>query len=164
MAVRGGLARALKADHEDRNRGGGFKVDAFAGGTQHLDQMVVDDLDDHLTGRDRPQDFLPDRLFLDAGDELLDHGQGHVRLKQGDTHLAQGGADVFLAQRATPCQAIEDVAQPSGQPFKHASLDQGSKIRTTPFPCAAMRPNENAPVRETRGPAGTLRRIDCSWD
>ena len=49
----GGLAGALQADHQDR-RGG--RVDAQVAGlalaAQHVDQRVVDDLDDLLAGRD----------------------------------------------------------------------------------------------------------------
>ena len=33
--------------------GGGIEVDRLGLGAQHRDQLVVDDLDDHLAGRDR---------------------------------------------------------------------------------------------------------------
>src|SRR3712207_7234432 len=39
--------------------------------------------------------------------------RSHVGLKQGDAHLPQGGADIFLAQGAAFTQAVENIAQPS---------------------------------------------------
>ncbi len=81
------------------------------GGTQHLDQGIVDDLDDHLARRDGSQDVLADGLFLDAVDEVLDHGQGDVGLQQGDADFAQRCLDVGFLQGAASFQAVENAGQ-----------------------------------------------------
>ena len=64
----GGLAGALQADHQDRR---GRRVDAEVAGlalaAQHVDERVVDDLDDLLAGGDRLGDRLARGL---VGDRL----------------------------------------------------------------------------------------------
>ncbi len=59
------LTRALQADHQDRHRRQRGNVERLAVGAEHLDQLVVHDLDDHLARRDRLDDLLADGLFLD---------------------------------------------------------------------------------------------------
>ena len=103
----GGLARALQADHQHRHRRGGLEVERSRVLAQHLDQRVVDDLDDHLARRHRLDDLAADRLFLDVLDERADHLEGHVGLDQRAAHLAHGGIDVSLRKRAAPGQLVE---------------------------------------------------------
>ena len=138
----GGLARALQADHQNGHRRRGVQVQDLGrptvaalfsiGGVgvlglgpqasgQHLDQGVMDDLDDHLPGGDGLDDLLPDRAVLDGGDELLDHRQGDVGLQQGDTHLAHGLVDVVLRDAALAAQLLQHIAEATGQPIEHAS-------------------------------------------
>ena len=57
-----GLARALQADHQDDDRRDGVEVEVGDRAAQHLDQVIVDDLDDHLARRDRADDVGADRL------------------------------------------------------------------------------------------------------
>ena len=59
------LARALEADQQDDVRRVGGGVDPGRAAAEHLDQLVVDDLDD-LLGRVEPlQDVRAERLLLD---------------------------------------------------------------------------------------------------
>ena len=82
------LARALQADHHDHRRRGDGEVEPGLLGAEHLDQSVVDDLDDLLARRDRAQHLLADRLLGGAVDELADDRQRDVGLEQSDADLA----------------------------------------------------------------------------
>jgi hypothetical protein len=69
----GGLARALQADHQDDDRWDGIEVEVGDTAAQHLDQVIVHDLDHHLARRDRADDVGADRLGPHIVDELADH-------------------------------------------------------------------------------------------
>ena len=86
---------------------------------EHLDEMVVHDLDDHLPRRHRAQHLLADRLLAHRVDEIAHHRQRDVGLEQRDADLAQRGADIVLAQRAAPAQPVEDVVQAIAEAVEH---------------------------------------------
>jgi hypothetical protein len=70
-------------------------------GAQHLDQLVVDDLDDHLAGRDRLQvTSAPTAFRAPCIGEGAHDFERHVRLEQRTAHLAQRRGDIGLGQRA----------------------------------------------------------------
>ena len=108
---RRGFARALQAQHQDRHRRRGAQIEFDGGRAQHFDELVVDDLDDHLARRDRAHDLLADRFELHAGDEVFDHLQGDVGLQQGHAHFAQCGIDIGFGERTAPAQLVEDRPQ-----------------------------------------------------
>ncbi len=120
MAAEVGLARTLQPDHHDRHRRHGGQVERRFVGAEHGDQLVMDDLDDHLAGRDRADHLLADRLLAHLGDEILDHRQGDVGLEQRHAHFAHGLGHVGLAQRAAAGQPVENPGQFRAQTFKHA--------------------------------------------
>ncbi len=109
----GGLARALQADHHDHHRWLGIEVErsGFVA-AEHLDQFVIDDLDDLLAGGDRAQHILADRLFGDRIDEATHHRQRGIGLEQRDPHLAHRVANILFGQRATALELVEDGAEP----------------------------------------------------
>ena len=129
-----GLARALQAHHQDRCR---RVVDAQrirrALALQDLDQLVMDDLDHLLAGGDR---FRHRRARGLGGHRLYKvarHRQRDVGLKQGHAHLAHGGGDVILAQRALFGQPVEDAAQAVGKVLEHGGPPCRSKTRMPPW-------------------------------
>jgi hypothetical protein len=65
------------------------------------DQLVMDDLDDLLAGRDRFGDRLAGGLLLHRLDELARDGQRDVGLQQRHAHLAQRGAT--SSSDSAPC-------------------------------------------------------------
>ena len=136
----GGLARTLQTDHENRYRRVGGQVDGHTGAAQHLDQMVVDDLDDHLAGRDAFQHVLAHGLIAHGSQEILDHRQGDVGFEQRHAHFAQRRIHVALAQGAAPRQLVEHRAKARGQVLEHR-----------PTPNSTNAQNAVTPVRETRG-------------
>ncbi len=84
-------------------------VDAL--GAEHLDQLVMDDLDDHLAGLDRLQDLGADGLVAHVVGEGADDFERHVGLEQRTAHLAQRRRDIGFRQRATAGQAVQDGAK-----------------------------------------------------
>ena len=63
------LNRRPGGRHHDGDGRGGVEIDRLGMVAQGLDQHVVDDLDDHLAGRDRLDDIGADRLNLHLVDE-----------------------------------------------------------------------------------------------
>ena len=78
---------------------------------QHLDQFVVDDLDDLLARRDRAQHRLADGPLGYRIDEAARDRQGDVGFEQRDAHLAHGVTNVLLVERTTPTQLVEYAAE-----------------------------------------------------
>src|SRR6185295_6007569 len=114
-----GLARALQAHHQDHDGRDGVEVEVGDGAAQHLDQVIVDDLDDHLARRDRADDVGADRLGADPVDELADDRQGHVGFEEGRADLAQGRVDIGLGERTAPAKLVEYVTQTFAQTLEH---------------------------------------------
>ena len=71
----------------------------------------MDDLDDHLAGRDRLDDSCTDRLLADALGEAPDDVERDVGLEQRAAHLAHRGVDVGLRQRTASRQPIENATE-----------------------------------------------------
>ena len=113
------LAGALQADHHDDDRRRRVEVDRLAFAAEHLDQLVMDDLDDHLAGLDRLQHRRADRLLADAVGEGAHHVERDVGLEQRAANLAQRRRDVGLGQRAAAGQAVQDGAKPLLQHLEH---------------------------------------------
>ena len=104
LGGRGRLAGALQADHRDDGRVA-RQVEGPVAGRQQRDQLVVDDLDDLLAGRQALEDLVADRPLADARDEVLDDLEVDVRLEERETDLAHGGIDVGFADPAAAGQA-----------------------------------------------------------
>ena len=105
----GGLARALQADHHDCDGRRGVEIDGIGGGAERLDQHIVDDLDDHLTGRDRLDHIRADGAAAHLVDEGTHDIEGDVRLQQGAPDLAERHVDVRLAQGAAAPELVENA-------------------------------------------------------
>ncbi len=117
---RGGrLAGALQADHHDDDGRRRIEVDRLAIGAQHLDQLVMDDLDDHLAGLDRLQHRRADRLFAHAVGEGAHNLKCNVGFQQRAAHLAQRSSDIRLAERAAAGQPVKDGTKPFLKVLEH---------------------------------------------
>ena len=103
----GGFAGALQADHHDGDRRHRIEIDGLAVGTKRGNQLVMDDLDDHLAGGDRLDDGGADRLLADAVGKTSDNLERDVGFQQRAAHLAHRGVDVGLRQRTAARQPIE---------------------------------------------------------
>ena len=116
----GGLARALQADHQDR---GGGRVDAEVAGlalaAEHVDEGVVDDLDDLLAGGDGLGDGLALGLVGDLLDEVAGDRQRDVGFEERGADLAQRGGDVLVGEGALAGERAEDAGEPVGKGLEH---------------------------------------------
>ena len=115
----GGFARALQADHHDRDRGRGIEIDLLAVGAECCNKLVVDDLHDHLAGGHRLDDGGANRLFADLVDKGPHHVERDVGLEHRAAHLAHGGIDVGFRQRTAPRQPIENASKLFRQIVEH---------------------------------------------
>ena len=113
------LAGALQADHHDDDRRRCVEVDGDTLGAEHLDQLVMDDLDDHLAGLDRLQHRGADGLLAHLVGEGPHHFERHVGLEQRTAHLAQRRRDISLGKRAAAGEAVQDGAKALLQGLKH---------------------------------------------
>ena len=86
---------------------------------EDVDELVADDFDDLLGGREGGEDFLAHGLRLDGLDELLDDLEVDVGLQQRHADLAQRRLDVGFAQRAAAAQAVEHPCQAIAKALKH---------------------------------------------
>ena len=86
LGGRGGFAGAVQAHHQDA--GGRIEIERRGVAAEQSGQLIVENLNDLLAGRDAAQDILAERLGLDASDEVLGDLEMHVRLEQGEAHLA----------------------------------------------------------------------------
>jgi hypothetical protein len=115
----GGLAGALQADHHDDDRRRRVEVDRLALGAEHLDQLVMDDLNDHLAGLDRLQHGGADGLLAHLVGEAAHDLKRHVGLEQRAANLAQCRGHVGFRQRAAAGQAVQNRTEALLKRFKH---------------------------------------------
>ena len=131
LGGRGRLARALEADHGDDRRVA-RQVEGPVAGRQERDELVVDDLDDLLAGRQAVEDLVPDRPLADARHEVLDDLEVDVGLEQRQADLAHGGVDVGFADPAAAGQVAERLAQPLAEGVEHGPGRDSSGWLTGP--------------------------------
>ena len=105
----GRFARALEAaQHDDRRRLGG-ETHAAVPAAHQLSQLLVDDFDNLLGGRERFEHFLAHGALGHIRDKRLDHFEVHVRRKQRQLDFPHNGLDVGLCELAPALQAPEYI-------------------------------------------------------
>ena len=114
-----GFARALQTDHHDGDRRRRIEVDRVGGRPQGLDQLVMDDLDHHLAGRDRLDHLDADGALFELVDEAAHHVEGDVGLQEGAADFARRRIHVGSRQGTPPRQAVENAGKPFGQAVEH---------------------------------------------
>ena len=119
LARERGLTRALQTG--EQHHGGHVRRarERDARLPEQTHQLLVHDPDHLLTRREAAQHLLAHRALLDAGHELLGHGDGHVGLEQCTAHVSQRLADVVRRQAALSAEVAEDALQPFGERFEH---------------------------------------------
>ena len=114
------LARSLQAAEQDHGRRLGGERELRARRSEQLGQLLVDDLDDLLAGRQARQHLLADGALAHGGDERLDDAEVDVGLEQGEPDLAHRAIDVFLAQRSARAQVAQGGLQFVRKRLEHA--------------------------------------------
>ena len=98
---------------------------------EHLDQRIVDDLDDHLPRGDRANNLGADRARGDLVDEIARHGERDVGLEQCNANLAHRRAHFILGQSAAAAELVEDAGQAIAKAVEHPnSLMHQAQKRT----------------------------------
>ena len=103
------LARALESRHEHHRRRLRGQIQSLVSATHERAQFVMHDADERLSGRERADDFLPERLFLDPGDEFLDHRQGDIGFEQRHTDFTHGVGNVVFGEAGLTAQGLDDL-------------------------------------------------------
>jgi hypothetical protein len=85
----------------------------------------VDDAHQRLAGLQRAQHLLAQRLFLDAGDEVAHHGQGHVGFQQGHAHFAQHVLHVGFGDAGLAAHLLDEAREFVGECGGHSCLFRG---------------------------------------
>ena len=133
LAGGGGFAGALQAGHEDHRGRLGGEFEARGVFAEQRDQLVADDLDDLLGGRERGKHFGADGFLADVLDELVDDVEVDVGFKQGHADFAQRFGDVFFGERALAAKVLEDALQFVGKVLKHRSTTSVTWVALTRF-------------------------------
>ena len=114
-----GLARALDAADEDLGGAALGPEHGLLVAAEYGDELVVDDADDLLAGRDRLQHVDADRALADARDEVAHDLEVDVGLEQRDAQLAQRGVEVVLGDAPAPAEAAEGGLEAFAEGVKH---------------------------------------------
>ena len=83
------------------------KLEARPFAAHERDELLVQDADERLAGRQAGGDFRAERLLLDPLDECLDHRQRNVGFEQRHAHFAQGLAYIFFGDAAAAAQRVD---------------------------------------------------------
>ena len=67
---------------------------------EHRGQLVADDLDDLLIGRELQHDFAADGFFADVGEEFVGDTDVDVAFEQGFANFGEGGVQVLFGELA----------------------------------------------------------------
>ena len=142
----GGFAGALEAGHEDDGGRLGGEFEAGRVFAEEGDELVADDLDDLLGGREGGEDLCADGFLADVLDEVADDVEIDVGFEEGYADFAQGVGDVFFSERALAAEGLEGTLEFVGEVFKHGqskcigkAVDegQGTGNRRCAFSCCA---------------------------
>ena len=122
LAAGRGFARALQSRHQNHRRRARGEVEARGVFAQQRDQLVANDLDHLLGGRERGQHFGADGLLADVLNEVADDLEVHVGFEQCHADFAQSFGDIFFSERALAAKVFEDALQFVGKILKHGQL------------------------------------------
>ena len=78
--------------------------------TQGCSQLVVQDLDECLSGRETAQHFSTDGAFTYAGHEVADHRQRDICLDKRTAHIAHRVFAILFRQPAAAAHLVENTA------------------------------------------------------
>ena len=111
LAGRSGLAGALQTHHHDDSRRIGAHVDAALGAAHEVGKFLINNLHHYLGRGEGLQDILAHRPLLHGLDEVLDHLEVHIGLKECHAHFTHGFIDIVLRQLAMAPQLLESLLQ-----------------------------------------------------
>ena len=114
----GGFTAAVETDqHNDSGFAAGCQLCGTA--AEQFHELIVDDLDDLLTGGHAFDDLLTDALTADGLNKFADDLQIDVGFQQGQTDFPHGFCDVLVGQGTLTPQLPEDIMQLVTQRVEH---------------------------------------------
>jgi hypothetical protein len=152
----GRLTGPLKADEQDDGRRLIGELERPVLLAEETDELVVDDLDQLLAGRDRGQDRFADRFRAHPLEELADDGQGDVGFEERETDLAQSFIHIRFGELSLAAETGERSFEPLGETFEHgpslakAADGQGRRSRPSVRPSSARSPTRRGGGRCSR--------------
>jgi hypothetical protein len=90
--------------------------------SEQLDQRIVENFDDLLSGRNRLQDFLAHRPVLHRIDECLGDGQIDISFEQCQANFPQRLRNIRFADPAKSAQFLEYAVETIAELREHGSL------------------------------------------
>jgi len=109
----GGLAGSLQADHHDDGDALFLELQAGVLVAEQIDDLVVHDLDEHLSRLHAGEDILAERFLAHGIQEFLDDPVIDIRFQKRKPHFLQHVLHVLFSQLALAC----DIAHRFGQPL-----------------------------------------------
>jgi hypothetical protein len=103
------FAGTLKSDHHDDGRRLRGEVQPHVLAAQDLDQLVMDDFDDLLTGTQALHNFLTEGLLLHGVRELFDDLEVDVGFQKGDPDFLQGFVEVLFGNAAFTFEVLKNA-------------------------------------------------------
>src|SRR3569832_2478700 len=128
-----GLTGSLETSKQHDDRRLRAQVDAGAGTAHELDELLVNDADEHQTRRKAGRDLGAQCLGLDGLYKGLNDRKRYVRLEQGDAHFAHGLPDVVFGDSTPAPQVFDGLGEASGQIVEHevtgaVNVDSGRRL------------------------------------
>src|SRR5258707_1305261 len=94
-------------------------IEPLGGTTEGLDQLLVDDLDDLLRGREALRHFGALGTLLHPADEVAGDDHVDVGLEQRDAQLTTDLVDLLVGQLPPAAELGEDAVESIGQRVEH---------------------------------------------
>ena len=112
----------MQPGHENDGGRLGGEFEARRVFAEEGDELVANDLDDLLGGREGGEDFSAHGFDADVLDEVVGDVEVDVGFEQGHADFAQSVGDVFFSERALTAQSLEGALQFVCKGFKHRSM------------------------------------------
>ena len=129
LARRRRLARTLQAGEHHDHRALRTQIQAGTRLAHELGQLLMDDLDEGLAGRQALDDFGADRASLDRLRKTLDDGQSHVSIEQGKPNLPHGIGNIIVRESPAARERTQRLAESCRQLIKHGAYYRGLRGR-----------------------------------
>jgi hypothetical protein len=115
------FARSMQTDHHNAT-GIAAESQRGIGGTEKVDQFIVDDLDDLLTGLNALDDLLAEGLDFDLLDKIPGDLEIDIRVQERHADIAEGIRYIGLRDFAQSAEVAEGVLQFLAQGIEHGSI------------------------------------------
>ena len=88
---------------------------------ENIGELVANDLEDLLVGRELQHDFAAEGLLADIGEKLVDDADGNVAFEQGFADFGESGVEVLFGEFSLATKILEGALEAFCEVFKHGS-------------------------------------------